>query len=246
MAGPGANAHAGGYGRTRSRFGFQADESAPTDPTKFFSVVLISVSPALHDLLLVGTASVVALTIGVIVAAVWLRRRWRRLRRMVALQIPDIAREANLVAWRWIWTRPLPDSRWRRSHQARRRLNRAVTGAERAVAVAGSAGAPLGDLESLCHRMRRVATSVDAQLWMSQGTTGPSSDPAATLRQSEAIVAAAGRIQETAVAAMRGTALELSDLVDDVHREVAAVAVGTHRAYGEGGAHGGAPAGPLT
>lgn len=47
---------------------------------------------------------------------------------------------------------------------ARRRLWRAVTAAEQAVAQARKTGAPTGDLNSLCRRLRQAVAETDRSL----------------------------------------------------------------------------------
>jgi hypothetical protein len=89
----------------------------------------------------------------------WMRRRLERAGRAAAARATAISAGAARAGWQWLWSRPLPDRRWIAASRARRRLWRAVSAADRAVAVARKAGAPTGDLAALCRRLRQAAAA---------------------------------------------------------------------------------------
>src|SRR5690348_12908442 len=123
-----------------------------------------------HDVLL-AVAVVVAV---LMVRAVWqMVRAVRRVRRRLLAVWDGVRRDAVTV-----------DASWWANHRDRRRLWRAIAGAERAVAVARSAGAPTGDLPSVVRQLRSAAAVVDAGLVL------PRRNPA-LLRQAESLAAAA-------------------------------------------------------
>src|SRR5271169_928252 len=115
-------------------------------------------------------AGILAAVLGgaLVVGVLWLRRRWRRKRVEIALALHGLALGAAASGARWLWTRPMPDHRWRTLQRARRDLLRASSGAEHAVLEARAAEAPLGDLEGLTRRMRRAAIDVDRSLRIAQ------------------------------------------------------------------------------
>lgn len=189
--------------------------------------MMASVIPNPGELLAAALIAVVVLGAAAIVAAVWLRRRWGKLRGLVAGHVRGLVIDAGTAGWRWLWSRPLPDRRWRSIHRTRRQTSRALASAGHAVGVARSAGVPLGDLESLCRRLRQVASDVDSSLRIAQRATGPLIDAEAIARQADDVVASAGRIQYAAAMALTGTSGAATiELADDVHREVAAMASG--------------------
>jgi len=99
-------------------------------------------------------------------------------------------------------------------------LWQAVDQAETAVTAAMAAGAPVGDLPSLCRRLRATATALDGL---------PADD--GVRRQVADVVATAGTIQSAATTATTAvvTGDQLRDLVADTDREVASLAAGTDR-----------------
>ena len=90
------------------------------------------------------------------VTGVWcLRRRVRR--RLGTINHAGAAH----AGWRWLLSQPVPDRRWLAVTRQRRTLWRAVSAAEHAIATAQQAGAPTGDLDTLCRRLRRAAQDAD-------------------------------------------------------------------------------------
>ena len=147
---------------------------------------------------IVAVAILAAIASGaVVVGALWLRRRWKRKRVALALKFNGLALAAAASGVRWLWTRPMPDHRWRTLQRARRELLRASTGAEHAVREARAAEAPLGDLEGLTRRMRRAAIDVDRSLRIAQQSdAGEPMDE--LLRHASEVTRAAGGIQRAA------------------------------------------------
>ncbi len=131
-------------------------------------------SIALHagELLAAGLLAGVVFAALVAAGGLWLRRRVRRRLQALGPVLAGRARGAAAVAGgagsRWLWSLPVPDRRWREGGQARRELWRAVSAAEHAVAAARRGGAPTGDLDALCRRLRRAAGSADRRLAIGQ------------------------------------------------------------------------------
>ena len=192
-----------------------------------------------------GELAAAVLVAGVVLLVVmaagvwWLRRRVRRLLEVLGLILASRARGAAASAGgagsRWLWSLPLPDRRWR-GGRSRRELWRAVGAAEHAVAAARRGGAPTGDLDGLCRRLRRAAGSADRSLAIGQRSTvaGAGLEPAGC--EVSDLLSAAGQIQAAASAALasfwRPAARELAD---DVRGEVVALAAGIASAAGTAG-----------
>jgi hypothetical protein len=180
-------------------------------------------------LVVVLAAGAVTLTAGLW----WLRRRLRRLRltgRVMAARAALAAGDARRRAW----SVPLPDSRWLAAARERRTLWRSVAAAEHAVAVAQRAGAPTGDLDGLCLRLRQAAADVDRFLSVSRRPAEPGAghSAGATAEYSD-VIAAAGLIQDAAASAVASLARPASaSLAEDAHREAAALAAGIAAAAG--------------
>jgi hypothetical protein len=198
-------------------------------------------------------ASSVALLAAVLVAAVvvsgiavvavvasgvwWLRRRIRR--RLGVLGLVPASRPRRTPAsaggdgsW-WLWSLPMPDRRWWSGVKARRELWRAVGAAEHAVAAARRGGAPIGDLDGLCRRLRRAAGSADRSLaiWQRSATTGVGLEDA--VGEVRDVVSAAGQIQAVASAALASVSRPVArELADDVRAEVVALTAGIASAAG--------------
>ena len=165
----------------------------------------------------------------------WLRRRVRRLRLAMAARgrlmpagavsspqvMAERARAAALSAAsagrRRAWAVSLPDRRWLAAARERRKLWRAVGTAERAVAVARQSGAPTGDLDALCRRLRQAAADADRGLSLS---------PAASVSVGEVVASARVIAESAASAAAAVTWPARQSLADDVHREAEALAAG--------------------
>jgi hypothetical protein len=169
----------------------------------------------------------------------WLRRRVRRLRRagqMMAVRAAMAAVGAANRGRRRAWSVPLPDRRWLAAARERRRLWRAVAAAEHAVAVARQAGAPTGDLDGLCRRLRQAAGDADRCLSVSRRPAEPGAGHGAgAMAEVSDLVAAAGVIQDAAASAVASMARPASaSLAEDVRREAAALAAGIAAAAGAG------------
>ena len=183
--------------------------------------------------LLAGAVYVVVLAAG----AVWLRRRVRRRLEGLSLVLASRARGAAAMAggasWRWLWSLPVPDRRWREGGRARRELWRAVGAAEHAVAAARRGGAPTGDLDGLCGRLRQAAGSADRRLAIGQrpAVAGAGLDPAVS--EVSGLLSAAGQIQAAASAALASVSRPAArQLADDVRIEVTALTAGLASAAG--------------
>jgi hypothetical protein len=179
---------------------------------------------------LVAVGMLAAITAGtVVVGALWLRRRWRSKRVELALRINRLALATATSGVWWLWTRPMPDHRWRTLQRARRELLRASTGAEHAVREARAAQAPLGDLEGLTRRMRHAAIDVDRSLRIAQrsGGTEPLDE---LLRHGSELTRAAGAIQRAAAESLVELHRNTTDeLVNHVRLEEQAMLRGTVR-----------------
>ncbi|HEX3946201.1 MAG TPA: hypothetical protein VHW47_00785 [Acidimicrobiales bacterium] len=114
--------------------------------------------------------------------------------------------------------------------QLRRQMWRGVEEAERAVRQATAAGAPVGQLPSLCGRMRSTAAALDELL-----STGASGEGGRSVRRQAAevvsVAAGVGTAARASVLATAGDATELRvrALVDDTEREVESLATGLGR-----------------
>ncbi len=102
-----------------------------------------------------------------------------------------------------------------------------MSGAEHAVAVARRAGAPVGDLDQLCVRLREAAADASRLLAIQPQATAARSDPGPATSQASGLVATAAQIQGAAAAALAATSQPAAaGLADDVHREVVALSAG--------------------
>lgn len=182
--------------------------------------------------ILAGAALVVAL--GVVAAVgtvVWVRRRWRRLVSDLRGRAALATAGAGRAGWRWLLAHPVPDRRSWSAVRARRQVLVAVAAAERAVDHAGAAGAPVGELRSLCRRLRTSADALDAVL----ATGGRRGDTAETgngdaLSQAGELVAVAQRIRTSAALLVSSGAYRLDPTLGaDADRELAAVVAGARR-----------------
>lgn len=174
-----------------------------------------------------GVICAAALAVGVW----WLKRRARRrlerIGRAVAGRAVGAAAAAGGAGWRWLWSRPLPDRRWIAAVTARRRLWRAVGAAEHAVAQARTAGAPTGDLDGLCRRLRQAAADADRSLAMAGRATAPAGQRGPAPSEVTDLLVAAGLIQEAVASAVASVAQPAArGLAEDVRREAEALSAG--------------------
>jgi hypothetical protein len=199
-------------------------------------------SVALHagELLAAGLLAGAVFVAVTAAGAVWLGRRVRRRLDGLGQVLVFRAREAAMAGGsigsagsRWLWSLPVPDRRWREGGRARRELWRAVGAAEHAVVAARRGGAPTGDLDGLCRRLRQAAESADRRLAIGQrpAVSGAGLEPAVS--EVSGLVSAAGQIQAAASAALASVSRPAArQLADDVRIEVAALAAGLASAAG--------------
>ena len=182
--------------------------------------------------LLAAVAAAATVLLAVSVAGLWwLQRRFRRAlggaSRAVAGRASLAAAGGFHAGRRWLWSRPLPDRRWVTAAVSRRRLWRSVAAAEYAVAQAGKSGAPTGDLDGLCRRLRRAAAAADRSLAMAGHATPSPSSPGHGSSQAAELIAAARLIQDAAASSAASMAQPaVAALADDVRREVVALSAG--------------------
>lgn len=116
---------------------------------------------------------------------------------------------------------PVTDLSWWVAQRDRHRMWRAMAAADRAVAAAVAANAPIGDLAAMNRRLQQTAEAVDATLRVSAGS------PAglrAVRRQVTELVAAAEQVHSAALDALTAAAQPAtSGLSGAVRDEVAAV-----------------------
>ncbi len=168
----------------------------------------------------------------VVVCALWLRRRWRSNRVALALKLNGVALGAAASGARWLWTRPMPDHRWRTLQRTRRELLRASTAAEHAVREARAADAALGDLEGLTRRLRHAAVDVDRSLRVAQ-RSGASEPIDELLGHARALTRAAGGIQRAAATSLAELHRQTTDeLVGHVRLEEQSIVGGTRPGAG--------------
>jgi hypothetical protein len=170
----------------------------------------------------------------------WLRRRVRRRLQVLGRVMAGRARQATAgrarTGSRWLLSRPLPDRRWVTAARARRQLWRAVAAAEHAVALAREGGAPVGDLDALCQRLRRAAVDADRSLAIQRHVTLPGAGPQPASSQVSDLVSAAGQIQGGAATALTSVSRPaVSSLADDVSREAVALSAGIASAAASAG-----------
>jgi hypothetical protein len=200
-------------------------------------------SIALHagELLAAGLLAAIVFVALVAAGGLWLRRRVRRRLQALGPVLAGRARGAAAAVGggagsRWLWSLPVPDRRWREGGRARRELWRAVGAAEHAVAAARRGGAPTGDLDGLCRRLRQSAGSADRRLAIGQrpAVAGAGLDPAVS--EVSGLLSAAGQIQAAASAALASVSRPAArQLADDVRIEVTALTAGLASAAGTEG-----------
>jgi len=174
-----------------------------------------------------GTVILFTLATAALVVAglLFVRRRYRlAVRRYRELGHAGVAAEAFRMAevqWR---RHPVHDPAWRRSQRARRRMHRAVEAASQAVRHADAAGAPVGDLPSVCRRLQSSAGQVDHLLRVPPLPADPAALPADPVGEADAVAVAAGRIHAAARASLHQFASPaVTSASDAAHLEVVAV-----------------------
>lgn len=187
------------------------------------------------DLLLAAVALVVA-GVGVMAGAViitWvrIRRRWRALRQSTALRT-GVALLGVLRSGAGL--RSAADLRsWRREDPAMLRLQlwQSVDAASRALQAAERAGGTVGDLPSLCRRLRAASEDLDRLLVLAGGPEPLAVPDAGLGRQVADVRDAAQSIRRAAlVSAGDAAAVRTGPLTEDARREVESVAAGVARA----------------
>jgi hypothetical protein len=189
--------------------------------------VLMAVTLTTAGALLFVGVVILGIAVAASVAMMLLWRRWRSFRRLASVHVRGLVIEMSAVAWQWLWSRPRLDRRWRSLHRLRRELATSTAGAEHALSVARQTGTPLGDLESLCRRLRHGATAVDRSLRIAQRGTGPVIDSGAACHQAEDLVLAARHIQRATLALVsQDSDSATAGILRDVEQEVAAKRAG--------------------
>lgn len=185
-------------------------------------------SPALvHPVLVAGAVLLSLCAAAALAGALWVRRRWRRLRLLWRNGPEGALILLGRSAWRWALDRPLPDRRWREVAKSRRELRLSVAAAERAVDVAEAAGAPVAELRSLSRRLRTSADAVDASLAIDQWRATRSTGMPDIARQVDELLRASADIHESAARMLTTTSgVVQTGLLEDAQRELAAVSAG--------------------
>jgi hypothetical protein len=195
--------------------------------------MLSEVAVRVGELLAVLAITGVVLLTAAVAGGLWLKRRLRL--RMQGAGWAALAGRARRAAAAghfrsrspWWWSRPVPNRHWVAAARARRRLRRAVTGAEHAVAQARKSGAPIGDLDSLCRRLRQAATDTDRSLAIAGRATPPGAHADRASAQATELVAAAALIQNAAASSAASMSRPaVASLTQDVRQEVTALSAG--------------------
>src|SRR5216683_359621 len=139
-----------------------------------------------------------------------------------------ICAAALAVGMRWLKRRARRRlERIGRAVTARRRLWRAVGAAEHAAAQARKAGAPTGDLDGLCRRLRHAAADADRSLAMAGRATAPAGQRGPAPSEVTNLLAAAGMIQDIAASVVASVSQPAArGLGEDVRREAEALSAG--------------------
>jgi hypothetical protein len=191
------------------------------------SAVAVRAGELLAAVAFAGAVLLAAATAGVW----WLQRRLRHgldsASRAVAGRASRAAAGGIRAGGRWLWSRPVPDRHWVTAAVSRHRLWRSVAAAEHAVAQAGKSGAPTGDLEGLCRRLRRAAVDADRSLALAGRATPSPSSPHHDSSHAAELVAAARLIQDAAASSAASLARPaVATLTNDVRQEVVALSAG--------------------
>ena len=202
--------------------------------------MLSAIAVRAGELLAAAAIAGLVLVAGAAAGVWWLRRRVRRGLQVLGQIVAGPGRRVaagRAGAWaRWLLSRPLPDRRWVAAGRARRQLWRAVSAAEDAVARAHEGGAPVGDLDGLCGRLRMAAADADRSLSIAGRATAAGCQLESASSQVGGLVSAAGQIQGAAAAALASMSRPVvSGLADDVSREVVALSAGMASAAASSG-----------
>jgi hypothetical protein len=175
---------------------------------------------------------VVAGTTAGVLAVWWFRRTRRRLRAGLAARRPArllTGGRLGEAAVSGLLRQPFLASGWWRWQLGRAGMWRAVHDAERAVADARAAGAPVGELPALCRQLRAVAAQADAALRVA--ATGGERDRGAG--QVADVLDAARALHRTAARSMREvTGPPAAALRAQTRQEADALAAGLARWHG--------------
>jgi hypothetical protein len=159
----------------------------------------------------------------------WLKRRIRR--RLDAARRVMAARAAGggplSIGSRWLWSRRLPDRRWIAAARARQELWRAVSAAGHAVTAARQAGAPIGELDTLCRRLRHAAADADRALAVARRAPAAAGELDPVSSQIGDLVKTAGLIHDAAASAVASVYQPTAtSLAGDARREAVALSAG--------------------
>lgn len=131
------------------------------------------------------------------------------------------------IGSRWLWSRRLPDRRWIAAARARHELWRAVSAADHAVTAAQQAGAPIGELDTLCRQLRHAAADADRALSVARRAPVAAGELDPVSSQARDLVKTAGLIHDAAASALASVYQPAAArLADDARREAVALAAG--------------------
>jgi hypothetical protein len=185
-------------------------------------------------------AGMVVLTVAV-AGRLWLKRRLRSRLQGTGGAVARLAGRAGRARARSrsLWSLPWPNRHWVATARTRRRLWSAVTAAEYAVAQARKSGAPTGDLDSLCRRLRLAAADADRSVAVAGRATAASTRSDHASPQVAELVVAAGLIQDAAASSAASmTRPAVASLTQDVRQEVTALSAGLASATRSPGSRG--------
>jgi hypothetical protein len=190
------------------------------------------------DLLLAAVAVVVVgvglVAAGVAVTWIRIRRRLRALRSHTAVRtgvaLLGVVRSGGALRWRDGWSGWLAASS-NAPAVLRLQMWQAVDAATRAVETAERTGGAVGDLPSLCRRLRVASEELDRLLALAGRDGGLSGHADGLGRQVADVRDAASSIRRAAlVSAGDAAAVRMGPLADDARREVECVTAGVARA----------------
>lgn len=204
---------------------------AAREPLVYSGSMLSGVSDLLLAAMAVVAVAVGLATAGAVVTWVRLRRRWRALRSSPAVRtgvaVLGVLRSPRGLRWR--------DGRlvgWGDDPALLRlQMWQSVDAAARAVQAAERSGGSVGDLPSLCRRLRAASDHLDRLLVLAGGAIPVSGAGSALGPQVAEVRDAATSIRRAAlVSAGDAAAVRMGTLADDARREVECVAAGVARA----------------